>query len=442
MLTGKNSILISDLDRQTVLDLIQWLKTNRPDLLEKARNPKAFTEDVAHTKKINIPLEILNQIRVDPDSLHGQYRVTSELKKSAKATATVITASNWIDTAGNFPIFLFAFKSLTLIPSIGISLLLSIPVLLSANAISTAVTHGHRGRWKLALTALILGLIPLNILQTIATGIGMEVLNNQSELAQMAAGKAVDNVLQVKEVTLTDKKKNVPNDLKICSQERQSLEEMPRNTPIEEKAFQSRYVRIYGTFKSQSQPTMLPIEQLPLCVRANRLEAEYNDEVQNLTNNISLIKIDRAELGNDLEFLKKIAPVKYQKTFMEVVPWLGDTKIELRSGLQLVSLGTESFFSKLEQGQWKQLGMNLFFLGISAITSAVSIGMGLTFALSEDAQKSYNREEKEKVDHFLKRMRITLSQIHNEQVQELESSQKLERSEIDEEKQDEYSQYN
>ncbi|WP_223343412.1 MULTISPECIES: hypothetical protein [unclassified Synechocystis] len=51
---------------------------------------------------------------------------------------------------GNLPVFFFAFKSLSFLPALGIALLLSVPVLAASNALSTTITHGHKGRWKLA----------------------------------------------------------------------------------------------------------------------------------------------------------------------------------------------------------------------------------------------------------------------------------------------------
>lgn len=259
MTINTDAILITDGDRQQVRDLIQWLKTNRPDLVEKARNPDILQQEQDHAQTFRGKIEQLQKLvpgftYVHPDSLHGHYHVTPDLKKSAKATAVVMTTSNWIDTVGNLPVFFFAFKSLTFLPALGMAVLLSIPVLAASNALSTAVAHGHKGRWKLAIAALVFGLIPLNILQTVTTGIGMEVINNQSALAQVAAGDALDNIVEAKQQNLQFAETNLHPDIAKCEEGRQELEAMPRRNAMEEKAFQSRYVRLYGTFSSQSQP--------------------------------------------------------------------------------------------------------------------------------------------------------------------------------------------
>ena len=109
---------------------------------------------------------------------------------------------------------------------------------------------------------------------------------------------------------------------------------------------------------------------------------------------------------------------------MEQSPWFflpGEQKVEVRSGVTLVTLGTQSFMGKVQGGDWEQLGMNLFFVGLSAITSLASIGMGVTFALSQDTQKSYDDRHKEKVNRFFQRARMTLSQMHDEQQRQLET---------------------
>ena len=415
-----DAVLISDLDRQNVRDLIQWLKTNRPDLVEQVLNTKPPAEPTLFTR-IN---QASSLALVSPKSLHGGYHVTPELEKSATATAVVMSASNWIDTFGNFPVFFFAFKSLTFFPAAFMAIALSMPALVAGNALSAVVAQGHKGRWKLAISALVLGLIPLNILQTVATGIGIEVINNQPELAQMAAGQALERIVASKQEQLQGAENNAPRESQECRQERQALEAMPRKTPFEEKSFQSRYVRLFGTFASQSQPMTLPLAQLPLRVRANTLEQAYEQSVQESQNALHSFQVERETLGNDLAFLKQVAPSQYDKTFVEQSPWFflhGEQKVEVRSGVTLVTLGTQSFMGKVQGGDWEQLGMNLFFVGLSAITSLASIGMGVTFALSQDTQKSYDDRHKEKVNRFFQRARMTLSQMHDEQQRQLET---------------------
>jgi hypothetical protein len=280
----------------------------------------------------------------------------------------------------------------------------------------------------LAIAALLLGLIPLNVLQTVATGIGIEVINNQPELAQMAAGQALDRIMASKQEQLQAVEKNAPREIGECRQERQALEAMPRTNPFEEKAFQSRYVRLFGTFASQAQPMTLPSAQLPLCVRANQLAQRYEQSVQQSQTALHNFNLERETLGNDVAFLKQIAPSQYDKTFVQKSPWFflpGDPTVEVRSGVTLVTLGTQSFMGKVQRGDWDQLGMNLFFVGLSAITSLASIGMGVTFALSQDTQKSYDDRHKEKVSRFFQRARITLSQLHDEQQRQLDNSEQF-----------------
>ena len=436
---NQNAILITDRDRQELKDFLQWLRTTRPDLVEKARSPYSSAEIPKENCLQAIIHKTFNLAIVHPDSLHGHYRVTPELKKSAWATASMMTTSNWIDAIGNFSCFFFAFKSLSLVPALGFACLMTGTVLVAVNAVSVGSAHGHKGRWSLAIASLILGLIPLNILQTAATGIGVEVFNNQPELAQLRSRDSLEDILKVKKNKLALALANQPKVINECQQEKQSLETMPRKTDLEEKAFQSRYVRIYGTFQSQSQPMTLPLDQLPLCVRANRVEADYEKQIQGLKEEISTFNTQRADLGNDLSFLKKIAPEQYYKTFVETKSWFflpENDQVELRSGIELVTLGSRNFFDKIQQGEWSKLGLNLFLVGISAITSLASVGMAISFSLSSDNQKSYDRNEKEKIDLWFRKMRLTLTNLHNEQLQ------KLDQPTQDLEKKDDFKNYN
>ncbi|MEB3190425.1 MAG: hypothetical protein VKL42_08800 [Snowella sp.] len=419
-----NAILISDRDRQQLLDFLQWLRTTRPDLVEKCRNPYQAPEK---KKALNQLAETAYDLAiVNPSDLHGHYRVTPALKKSAKATAAVMTGSNLIDALGNFSCFLFASKSLPFVLALGTSVTMTVVVIKMANALCVASSHGHKGRWGWAITALVCGLIPINILQTAATGVGAEIFNNAPELAQLRASDSLQAILKTKEEKLSQALANPPQVITECQREKQALETMARRTDLEEKAFQSRYVRIYGTFQNQNQPLNLPLEQLPLCIRANRLQTGYDDNLQLLKQDISNFKSQRAAMGNDLDFLKQIAPAQYKKTFVESKSWFflpENDQVEVRSGIELVTLGTRNFFGKLQRGQWNELGLNLFLTGLSVITSLAAIAMAVSFSLSEDTQRSYDHQEKERVEKWLRQMRLTLSTLHQEQVEQLKQSQ-------------------
>ena len=275
---NRHAILISDRDRQQLLDLLQWLYTTRLDLVEQIRAEDGPQEQPTRWSTLKACLgELWDLARVHPDSLHGHYRVTPELKKSARATAAAMTASNWIDAAGGMPIFFFAAKSFTLIPALGFSLVMTALVLHFGNALSVVSVQGRKGHITLAAAAFI-PLILLNIVQTLATGIGAEVFNNQPELAQLRAREALDGMVKTQEENIRQLVAHPPVLVTECRQARQSLETMPRQTALQEKAFQSRYVRIYGTFQSQSQGSTVPWEKQPLCVRANPLEKEHQEK--------------------------------------------------------------------------------------------------------------------------------------------------------------------
>jgi len=94
----------------------------------------------------------------------------------------------------------------------------------------------------------------------------------------------------------------------------------------------------------------------------------------------------------------------------------------MRSGTDLVILATRSFFHKLGTGQWDALGLNLFLTGLSVITSLASLVMALTFSLSKKTQKSYDYQEKERIEQWFRQMRLTLSSLHQEQVEQLKNA--------------------
>ena len=125
-----------------------------------------------------------------------------------------------------------------------------------------------------------------------------------------------------------------------------------------------------------------------------------------------------------MAYLKATVPTQYDKIFVEQKLWFSEaTETQLRSGIELVTLGTRNFFGKLAAGEWEQLGLNLFLASVSAVTSLASLTLALGLTLSQDSQRSYDREEMERVNQWFRQMRLTLSTLHQEQLEQLRQSE-------------------
>lgn len=97
-----------------VHQVIEWIISTRPDLLEKARliiegkyNPQ---EDTEENKTILNHLK--NLLIVNPDDLHGRVYVTEGVETHSKITAGSITFANWINCVSNFSLFLFMVQNI------------------------------------------------------------------------------------------------------------------------------------------------------------------------------------------------------------------------------------------------------------------------------------------------------------------------------------------
>lgn len=379
-----------------VRQAIEWIISTRPDLLEKTRlimegkyKPHQDTEEdktILHHLK--------NLLIVNPDDLHGRVYVTEGVETHSKITAGSITFANWINCVSNFPLFLFMVQNIH--PVIGFtSALASTGILLgTGNVLGASVARYKKGNRVWSLLGGFVGLIGLNILQTGATGIGVELFNNRSQLDRIYATQIADDYLDSKDAEisrLSEFNDPIYQNLKQqCDAGQAKLDSLSVSNPLRD----SLHVKLFGTFAQRNdQWETKPFQQLPLCRQVTRLEDEQNQLIETASAHYHNLLLDRTEKGSDIQFLQTLAPTLFQEHFTP--------EGQIKSGSILVGLATNQVYSKLFNGEWSQLGLSLFMFLLSGITSIAACAMALSHALSKEVQLSYNQELQRKIDeHF------------------------------------------
>lgn len=379
-----------------VRQAIEWIITTRPDLLDKVKlilegkyNPHTETQE--DQKILN---HLKNLLIVNPDDLHGKVYVTKDLLTNSKITAGSITLANWINCVSNFPLFFFLVQNIH--PVIGFtSALASTGILLgTGNVLGAGVARYKKGNRTWSLLGAFIGLVGLNILQTGATGIGVELFNNRSELDRIYGTKIADNYLASKEAEINKLSEfNDPiyqNIKQQCEAGQSKLDSLSADNPLRDNL----HVKLFGTFAQRNDNwEAKPFQQLPLCRQATRLEDEQNQRIQNASDKYRTLLSDRTQTGSDVKFLETVAPDVFQLHF--------NSQGEIKSGTVLVGLATTQVYGKLFNGQWSELGLSLFMFLLSAITSIAACIMALAHALSKDVKLSYSQDLQSKIDdHF------------------------------------------
>ncbi|WP_260441820.1 hypothetical protein [Microcystis aeruginosa] len=165
--------------------LIDWIKQNHPELIEKAKNGNLSPEtDCFRQKVLNSEL-----VRVNPWNLHGEVMVTDAIEKESKLTAGIQTISNVWNTVGVAPIAYAGVGG-------GVSGVISAAIVivlcqLAGNYTSTAASNANPASRKWANRSLWAN-ISLQGVLTLISGVGSEILTNSAQLSNIYADKVVE----------------------------------------------------------------------------------------------------------------------------------------------------------------------------------------------------------------------------------------------------------
>jgi hypothetical protein len=358
--------------------------------------------------------KVISLLIADPKDFHGTAKVTKELKREAANTANMNTLANWLDFASNFPLYLYSFKSFGGILGFTLALLVSGITLSICNV--AASTASNRQKHNISLSNKAVGvMIALNIVKSLFSGIGIELSLNQSGLNQQMANQLIEEqIVRVEKLKKLDDPQ-YHNTLKRCEDGRKELEKMGRKHPRRD----SLYQELFGSWPERDRAWEgVPLEQVPICKRIERLEQQAYAAYQAAKDTLNQKLVRRADLGNDLAFLKEEMPQVYLTKFTD----RGDISTsEITSGTDAVAIATVNFFGKLIRGEWGSLGISLFFFSLSVITSAAAVLMTIEYAKREDVKKSRDEEIAQKRDEWLEGIWRELVQRRQQKLDKLKS---------------------
>ncbi len=395
--------------------LLQWVETHPryAPLVKSAQSGQPLPPVPQASWLAKMKSSVVSIFIAQPQDLYGTAFVTQNVRTDARVTASVVTASNLIDAVGNWPIFLFSMGGSTPLGWV-LSGLTTVLMLKINNDVSTTVARGKEGSKAWARWAAILGLLPLSVLKSFTTGIGVELLNNRSELVHLRATELAN-------LRLTQTQAQIANSLAVnpavqerCSSAENKLQQMPKDSPL----WASSYARLYGQWADRNRDwSTVPFESLPICRQVERLEYEANQKHEAAQSQYAEYLALRTQLGNDLLFLKAAYPQSYDQTFTASAA--DPSEADFKSGVEAVSYALQNFTAKAGAGEWNALGLSLFFLLLSVFTSTVAIVMVLTYARRDDVQMSWDDQVRQERDRWLNQQFNQLLQKHEADLEAL-----------------------
>jgi hypothetical protein len=363
-------------------------------LREQAKNPpttekpKNFWQRVFNTSK-----ELLI---ADPKAFHGTAVVSEDLAKQATLTAGTVTVSSLFNFFTNYPLLFFAFKDMGFF-GVVLTSLCNILILKFTNDTTTAVSSRTKYNktwqsWAIAAS------LSINILQSIASLVGTELMLNQSGLSQMKAAESIQKQIQQVETLKQLDSPQYQDVLKRCQEGEHQLNQLEKTNP----RWESAYVQLHGTWGERNTNwNQVPLEKLPICRQVVRLRTEAYQDYETAKKNMGQLQVIRSKMGNDLAFLKQEMPLLYQQHFTPAG--------EMASGIEATRMAILSCTNKLLSGDIAGMGFPLFMLLLSVITSGYACAMTIALAFREDTEKSFSDAVKLQRDFWLEARRRELT---------------------------------
>lgn len=373
--------------------LIKWIETN-PRYAHLVTMVDGEGE-IKPSQPNNLFMDMIkNHLWSIPTEYYGKSYVTDKVRDDAVVVSRLINVSNLIDFFGNSPLWFFAFKSLGSVPAFFITIVMNIIILKFSNDLSTNINRSNKNYHLVKKVGLFSGLVILNVIQSVASGIGVELFNNQAKLTQVKAQEIVEAQMIIEQENMEVlKNATSPQYMEVkerCEKGEAELNRISRSNP----RWDSLYAEIHGTWQQRTQDwNNLPMEQLPVCRQLVRLQSELFINYENAQNYFNNLLIARNNVGNDLLFLDDSFPNIYQSNFT--------SEGELKSSLELVTLATNSFLTKLFDGELGAIALPLFILSFSVITSFVSCIITWNYSEDEYVKLSWDEELKQKRDLWL-----------------------------------------
>lgn len=394
-------------------NIISWLKFQSPSQLENL-------ESVNKTSKKN-PLFwcywLKNLVCVDPNELHGTGYVSKELEKSSLVTASVTTFANWWNAFTTLPFLIFMFDSMGIL-TWPIAVLANIGLIKLGNALATGAASNQPISIRFARIGSS-GFIAINLILTITSGVGSELLLNQSGLSRKLGEQLVqESIFEPLEKEISDIQNNetLEKTRNRCDTLERKLERLPRNDPKRDEL----YLAAHGPYADRfnlggySYYENKDIEQWPACPKANKLEAIRDNDLKVPKEKYQQKIKEVKNYGSDLAYLKAVRPKIYDSRFNE--------KGEIKSGTEATRVAIVLFTKKLFSLQWADLGQSLFVMSISVITSTVAIWITISYSKREDVQLSKSTAVINARDVFINE---TISSLDNNQADMQEMDKKL-----------------
>lgn len=329
--------------------------------------------------------------------LRGNSYSTPSIDGTANTTAKMLSISTLWDFVCTLPLFTFGLAPLGVAALPG-AVTLSFLILWASNVAGEKSTDRRDSIHALSATLSISAFMLLSLAKTAFSGVGVDLVLGSRTIQERYASELATEKLDERKQELARLDEGGPQ-LQVaaakCQQFENDLNRIDRAT--NEKAFQSLFVRAYGSKAQEAADQGLTpqqviqkygsIGQVPGACRRQKILRQMNiEKASDIRGDID----EKSILINSkppLDYLREQEPDTYKAKFRDS----GDN-IEWVSGTTAVSQATDQFWDQLLKGEFGLLGFSLLFLIISIVLSIAASLMLIQLSRSPQIKASFDEE--------------------------------------------------
>ena len=350
--------------------------------------------------------------------LRGNSYATPAMDGTANTTAKMLSISTLWDFVCTLPLFSFGLAPLGVAAFPG-AVTLSFLILWASNVTGEKSTDRRDSIHSTTATLSITAFLLLSLAKTAFSGVGIDlVLGSRGIQEKYAEQLAVEKLEEQKE-ELSRLEQGGPQLREAAAKcERYETELSNIDRSKNERAFQSLFVRAYGTKAAEAANQGLSpkqivqkygsIGQVPGACRQQQILRQFNIEKASNLRQIIDNKSTKINSESPLNYLREQEPQTYQANFKGK-----GNNIEWVDGTTAVSQATNQFWDQLGKGEFGLLGFSLLFLIISIVLSVAASLMLLQLSRSPQIKASFDEEVRdllgERMNLYSSKMRARLS---------------------------------
>lgn len=292
------------MNKKEYIYFLKWLKENHSNLLDQANINDKIRKDnqifAVLENRINQTTLLFQSVWLnifsDSKMFNGESFVTQEAQEQADITSRVVSGATLFNAISNTPILFYAFRHVGTLSAIPLAFTLNIIILSWTNQTGIAAARDKKGN-KLWSTVGILSFFMMSAVQSIISGVGVELLHNQEILSYSKAEELIDQRLDNFDVRIQFLNQQEESAQLRCAKEAEEYRLNPSDT---------KYIDTYGGTYNVVQNRDFENFTNPEAA-CSPLELEKNaDEVSQLTNEKSWLQNNRYAINNDLVLLQAL----------------------------------------------------------------------------------------------------------------------------------------